>query len=96
MIVLNAAVPVAFAGTEEPAAYGELISIGGLGPSVNGQLSSTIADILQTKLSIDSSRFYIKFYDVQVNYFTLSFLISVCPPFFTIQYMHCFIYILDE
>lgn len=67
MIVLNAAVPVSFAGTEEPAAYGELISIGGLGPSVNGQLSSTLADILQTKLSIDSSRFYIKFYDVQVT-----------------------------
>ena len=57
---------MAFAGTEAPAAYGELISIGGLGPSVNGKLSSTLADILQTKLSIDSSRFYIKFYDVQV------------------------------
>lgn len=70
MIVLNGGVPIAFAGTEEPAAYGELISIGGLGPSVNGKLSSTIAEILQTKLSIDGSRFYIKFYDVQVhNYF---------------------------
>ncbi|THG17194.1 hypothetical protein TEA_027012 [Camellia sinensis var. sinensis] len=69
MIVLNGAVPVAFAGTEEPAAYGELISIGGLGPSVNGKLSSTIADILQTKLSIDCSRFYIKFYDVQRSFF---------------------------
>ena len=57
---------MAFAGTEAPAAYGELISIGGLGPSVNGKLSSTLADILQTKLSIDSSRFYIKFYDVEV------------------------------
>ncbi|MBA0703250.1 hypothetical protein Goari_005473, partial [Gossypium aridum] len=54
--------------TEAPAAYGELISIGGLGPSVNAKLSSTVADILQTKLSIDSSRFYIKFYDVQIFY----------------------------
>ncbi|CAI9099333.1 OLC1v1036133C9 [Oldenlandia corymbosa var. corymbosa] len=67
MIVLNGAVPVTFAGTEEPAAYGELISIGGLGPSVNGKLSSAIAEILQTKFSIDSSRVYIKFYDVEVN-----------------------------
>ncbi|XP_042986473.1 macrophage migration inhibitory factor homolog isoform X3 [Carya illinoinensis] len=66
MILLNGGVPITFAGTEEPAAYGELISIGGLGPSVNGKLSSTIAEILQTKLSIDSSRFYIKFYDVQL------------------------------
>lgn len=69
MILVNGGVPVAFGGTEEPAAYGELISIGGLGPSVNGKLSSTIAEILQTKLFIDSSRFYIKFYDVQVKYF---------------------------
>ena len=66
MILINGGVPIAFAGTEEPAAYGELISIGGLGPSVNGKLSSTIAEILETKLSIDSSRFYIKFYDAQV------------------------------
>ncbi|KAH1072589.1 hypothetical protein J1N35_024917 [Gossypium stocksii] len=65
MILVYGGVPMAFAGTEAPAAYGELISIGGLGPSVNAKLSSTVADILQTKLSIDSSRFYIKFYDVQ-------------------------------
>ncbi|KAI4335356.1 hypothetical protein L6164_014008 [Bauhinia variegata] len=69
MILVNGGVPIAFGGTEEPAAYGELISIGGLGPSVNGKLCSTIAEILQTKLSIDSSRFYIKFYDVQRSFF---------------------------
>ncbi|CAM8959736.1 unnamed protein product [Rhodiola kirilowii] len=65
MILLNGGVPIAFAGTAEPAAYAELVSIGGLGPGVNGKLSSTIAQILQTKLSIESSRFYIKFYDVE-------------------------------
>ncbi|XP_058755588.1 uncharacterized protein LOC131628992 [Vicia villosa] len=69
MIVLNGGVPIAFGGTEEPAAYGELISIGGLGPTVNGKLSSTIAEIIQTKLYIDSSRFYIKFYDVERSFF---------------------------
>ncbi|KAI4381143.1 hypothetical protein MLD38_007251 [Melastoma candidum] len=63
MIVMNQGVPMAFSGSEAPAAYGEVISIGGLGPDVNGKLSSTLADILQTKLSIDASRFYIKFYD---------------------------------
>lgn len=68
MILIHGGVPIAFAGTEEPAAYGELISIGSLGPGVNGKLSSTIAEILQTKLSIDSSRFYIKLYDVEVIY----------------------------
>ncbi|RHN64686.1 putative intramolecular oxidoreductase [Medicago truncatula] len=69
MILLNGGVPIAFGGTEEPAAYGELISIGGLGPSVNAKLSSTIAQILQTKLYIDSSRFYIKFYDSERSFF---------------------------
>ena len=77
MILINGGVPIEFAGTEEPAAYGELVSIGGLGPSVNAKLSSTIADILQTKLSIHSSRFYIKFYDVQVYFLTsIPFLLS--------------------
>lgn len=57
---------MSFAGSEEPAAYGEVISIGGLGAGVNGKLSSALAEILESKLSIDSSRFYIKFYDVQV------------------------------
>lgn len=66
MILVNGGVPISFGGTEEPAAYGELISIGGLGLSVNTKLSATIAEILQLKLSIESSRFYIKFYDVQV------------------------------
>ncbi|KAG1364503.1 putative membrane protein [Cocos nucifera] len=65
MISINGGVPMAFAGSEEPAAYGEVISIGGLGPSVNGKLSAALAEILETKLSVDSSRFYIKFYDVQ-------------------------------
>ncbi|CAM8971646.1 unnamed protein product [Rhodiola kirilowii] len=69
MILLNGGVPIAFAGTEEPAVYAELVSIGGLGPGVNGKLSSTIAEILQTKLSIESSRFYIKFYDVERSFF---------------------------
>ncbi|GAA0164091.1 decarboxylase [Lithospermum erythrorhizon] len=73
MILVNGGVPISFSGTEEPAAYGELISIGGLNPTVNAKLSSTIAEILETKLSIDSSRFYIKFYDTPV---IIVFLIS--------------------
>ena len=67
MISINGGVPMAFAGSEEPTAYGEVISIGDLGPSVNGKLSAALAEILETKLSVDSSRFYIKFYDVQVS-----------------------------
>lgn len=74
MILINGGVPIAFGGSEEPAAYGEVISIGALGPSVNAKLSSALAEILEAKLSVDSSRFYIKFYDVQVRWWHLHLL----------------------
>ncbi|PRQ36940.1 putative macrophage migration inhibitory factor [Rosa chinensis] len=38
MILLNGIVLISFAGTKEPVAYGELISIWGIGLSVNGKL----------------------------------------------------------
>ncbi|KAL6905980.1 hypothetical protein ACP4OV_003581 [Aristida adscensionis] len=63
MIVLKGSVPMAFGGTQEPTAYGELVSIGGLNPDVNKKLSAGIASILESKLSIPKSRFYLKFYD---------------------------------
>ncbi|KAI0497251.1 macrophage migration inhibitory factor homolog isoform X2 [Dendrobium catenatum] len=63
MIVLKGSVPISFGGTEEPAAYGELVSIGGLNPDVNKKLSAAIATILETKLSVPKSRYFLKFYD---------------------------------
>ncbi|KAL8517169.1 hypothetical protein ACS0TY_015400 [Phlomoides rotata] len=67
MIVLKGSVPIAFGGTEEPAAYGELVSIGGLSGDVNKKLSAAIANILETKLSVPKARFYLKFYDTKAN-----------------------------
>uniref|UniRef100_M8CF35 L-dopachrome isomerase n=1 Tax=Aegilops tauschii TaxID=37682 RepID=M8CF35_AEGTA len=43
------------------------MSIGGLGPGVNGKLSAALADILEAKLSVSASRFYVKFDDVQAH-----------------------------
>ncbi|KAJ1273711.1 hypothetical protein BS78_05G005800 [Paspalum vaginatum] len=63
MVVLKGSVPMAFGGTQEPAAYGELVSIGGLNPDVNKKLSAGIAAILESKLSVSKSRFYLKFHD---------------------------------
>ena len=68
MVSINGSVPMSFAASEEPAAYGELVSIGGIGPGVNGKLSAAVAEILETKLSVSRSRFYIKFDDVQVRH----------------------------
>ena len=74
MIVLKGSIPIAFGGTEQPAAYGELVSIGGLNPDVNKKLSAAIATILETKLSVPKSRFFLKFYDTKANY--LNFLMK--------------------
>lgn len=65
MVLLKGSVPMCYAGTEEPAAYAELVSIGGLGPTVNKSVSAAVSDILEQKLSVPKSRFYIKFYDVK-------------------------------
>ncbi|XP_015897413.1 uncharacterized protein LOC107431054 isoform X2 [Ziziphus jujuba] len=63
MVVLKGSVPISFGGSEQPAAYGELVSIGGLNPDVNKKLSAAIASILETKLSVPKSRFFLKFHD---------------------------------
>nr|DAD28133.1 TPA_asm: hypothetical protein HUJ06_029601 [Nelumbo nucifera] len=72
MIVLKGSVPMSFGGNEQPAAYGELVSIGGLNPEVNKKLSGAIATILETKLSVPKSRFFLKFYDTKASYFIFS------------------------
>lgn len=69
MIVLKGSIPIAFGGTEEPAAYGELVSIGGLNANVNKKLSAAVAEILETKLSVPKSRFFLKFYDTKGSFF---------------------------
>lgn len=71
MIVLKGSVPISFGGTEQPAAYGELVSIGGLNPDVNKQLSAAIATILETKLSVPKSRYFLKFYDTKASHYGL-------------------------
>ncbi|KAL9315264.1 hypothetical protein ACSQ67_016265 [Phaseolus vulgaris] len=67
MIVLKGSVPISFGGNEQPAAYGELVSIGGLSPDVNKKLSAAIASVLETKLSVPKSRFFLKFYDTKAS-----------------------------
>ncbi|KAF5759547.1 putative intramolecular oxidoreductase [Helianthus annuus] len=68
MIVLKGSIPISFGGNEQPAAYGELVSIGGLNADVNKKLSAAVAEILETKLSVPKSRFYLKFYDTKGSF----------------------------
>ncbi|KAG6595575.1 hypothetical protein SDJN03_12128, partial [Cucurbita argyrosperma subsp. sororia] len=69
MVVLKGSVPMSFGGSEQPAAYGELVSIGGLNPDVNKKLSAAVSAILETKLSVPKSRFFLKFYDTKGSNF---------------------------
>ena len=67
MVVLKGSIPISFGGSEQPAAYGELVSIGGLNPDMNKKLSAAIANILETKLSVPKSRYFLKFYDTKAS-----------------------------
>ncbi|CAI9097225.1 OLC1v1033601C3 [Oldenlandia corymbosa var. corymbosa] len=67
MVVLKGSVPMTFGGSEQPSAYGELVSIGGLNSDVNKKLSAAIATILEGKLNVPKNRFYLKFYDTKAH-----------------------------
>ena len=45
MVLLKGGFPMSFGGNEGPTSYGEVVSIGGLGPGMNGKLSAMIVDI---------------------------------------------------
>ncbi|GMQ08739.1 hypothetical protein CsSME_00052334 [Camellia sinensis var. sinensis] len=63
MVMLKGSVPIAIGGIEDPAANGEVVSIGGLNPDVNNKLSAAISTILEAKLSVPPTRFFLEFYN---------------------------------
>ncbi|KAL2622978.1 hypothetical protein R1flu_003183 [Riccia fluitans] len=65
MISVRHGIPMTMGGSEEPAAFAELISIGGLTPSNNKKISAAVSEIFKIKADIDPARFYIKFTDVK-------------------------------
>ncbi|XP_058100081.1 uncharacterized protein LOC131244588 [Magnolia sinica] len=67
MIILKGSVPMDFAGKKKP--YGELVSIRGLNPDANMKLSVVITTILETKLFVPKSRFFLKFEDTKGSNF---------------------------
>lgn len=63
LVTLRSGAPVCFGGTEEPAAYGELLSIGAIGGAKNKAISKAISDVITAKLGVSASRFYLSFHD---------------------------------
>ncbi|MED6163504.1 hypothetical protein PIB30_080541 [Stylosanthes scabra] len=63
MVILKGSVPIRFEGNKEPAAYAEIVSMGGINKEVKKKLISTIGTILQSNLSIPTTRFFLKVFD---------------------------------
>ncbi|CAL5190022.1 unnamed protein product [Lathyrus oleraceus] len=63
MVLLKSSVPISFEGNKDPAAYAEIISMGGINKEVKSKLIATIGTILQSKLSIPRTRFFLKVFD---------------------------------
>lgn len=59
LVTLKTDVPLSFGGTEQPGAYGELLSIGAIGGATNKALSKAISGILEAKLGVPPNRFYL-------------------------------------
>ena len=66
MVLLEDNVAVHCNGRGERAAWGELVSVGGLGPEQNATLYLAISEILEEKLNIPKSCIYLRFEDVKV------------------------------
>ncbi|GMH30014.1 hypothetical protein Nepgr_031857 [Nepenthes gracilis] len=65
MVVVKGSVAISFYGTEEPAAFAELLSMGGINGDVKRKLISTIGAILDRHLSIPTTRFFCHVVDVK-------------------------------
>ncbi|KAK7260024.1 hypothetical protein RIF29_25729 [Crotalaria pallida] len=63
MVLLKGSVPISFEFNKEPAAYAELISMGGINSEVKSKLIATIGTILESNLSIPRTRFFLKVFD---------------------------------
>ncbi|GLT66123.1 hypothetical protein SLA2020_385100 [Shorea laevis] len=63
MVILKGSVPIFFNGNKEAAAYAEIVSMGGINTEIKRKLIATLGTILENKLSIPKTRFFLKVFD---------------------------------
>jgi len=63
LVTLRSGTPVCFGGTEDPAAYGELLSIGAIGGDKNKAICKAVSEVVSAKLGVPANRFYLSFHD---------------------------------
>nr|KAJ0203323.1 hypothetical protein LSAT_V11C500294020 [Lactuca sativa] len=64
--------------SEYVASNQQRMSIANLNPNVNKKLSAAVAEILSSKLSVPKSHLFLKFFDSQVTYRTLTSVFFLC------------------
>lgn len=64
MVVLKGSVEIVFGGNKDAAAYGEIVSMGGITKQVKRELISTVGSLLHTHFSIHPTRFIFKVFDI--------------------------------
>ncbi|KVI11194.1 macrophage migration inhibitory factor homolog [Cynara cardunculus var. scolymus] len=63
MVILKGSVAISFERNKEPAAYAEIISMGGITSETKKKLIFQLGTILLEKLSIPRTRFFVKVFD---------------------------------
>ena len=65
LVSVRTDIALCFGGTEAPAAYGELLSIGAVGGAKNKAISKAVSDVVTAKLGVPAGRFYLSITDKQ-------------------------------
>ena len=65
LVSLRTDVALSFGGSEAPAAFGDLLSIGAVGGAKNKTISKAVSDVVTAKLGVPSSRFYLSITDMK-------------------------------
>ncbi|XP_062094975.1 uncharacterized protein LOC133800889 [Humulus lupulus] len=63
MVILKGSVSISFGGNKDPAAYAEVVSMGGINSAVKKELITSLGTILHSKLNIPPPRFFLKVFD---------------------------------
>ncbi|XP_071700869.1 uncharacterized protein [Rutidosis leptorrhynchoides] len=63
MVILKGSVPISFEKNKEPAAFAEIISMGGITPEVKKKLIFQLGTILLEKIYVPRTRFFVKVFD---------------------------------
>ncbi|KAJ8753870.1 hypothetical protein K2173_000124 [Erythroxylum novogranatense] len=63
MVIIKGGVDIQFNGNKEAAAYAEVVSMGGINKEVKRNLIHKLGSIMDEKLSIPRTRFFLKVYD---------------------------------